>query len=75
MTTKELIKAEIDNLSEDDLAELYRLIKDFSKSRPQANGQSILVKLQSIQFDGPTDLSANHDLYLSGEKHKGSDIP
>jgi hypothetical protein len=68
MTTKELIKAEIDRLSDEDLDELYRLIKDFTKSRPQNNGESILSKLQTIQFDGPEDLAANHDLYLNGEK-------
>jgi len=64
MTTKELINAEIDNLSEEDLEEVYRLIKDFTNARPRDNGQSILAKLQRIQFDGPEDLTANHDLYL-----------
>jgi hypothetical protein len=68
MTTKELIKAEIDSLPEEDLDELYRLIKDFTRSKPQNNGQSILTKLQQIQFDGPEDLAVNHDLYLIGVK-------
>jgi hypothetical protein len=75
MTTKELIKAEIDSLPEEALDELYHLIKDFARSRPQPDGRSILVKLQSIQFDGPEDLAANHDLYLSGEKREKPDIP
>jgi hypothetical protein len=70
MTTKELIKAEIDRLPEEDLDEVYRLIKDFTKSKPQNNGDGILSKLQAIQFDGPEDLAANHDLYLSGEKRE-----
>ena len=68
MTTKELIEAEIERMSEEELDELYKLIKDFAQSRPQPREESILVKLRNIQFDGPEDLAANHDLYLSGEK-------
>jgi hypothetical protein len=74
MTTKELIKAEIDRLPEEALDEVYNLIKSFSKSAAKDAEQSILVKLSSIQFDGPEDLSANHDLYLSGEKCEEPDI-
>ena len=73
MTTKELIKAEIDRLSEEDLERLYTIIRDFTRSKSQARGESILEKLQRIQFDGPEDLAANHDLYLSGEKREEPD--
>ena len=74
MTTKELIEAEIDKLSEEDLEKLYSIIRDFMQSRSQAQSESILEKLQRIQFDGPEDLAANHDLYLSGEKSEDPDI-
>jgi hypothetical protein len=70
LTTKELIEAELSRMSEQELDELYKLIKGLIQSRAQVNGQSILVKLQGIQFDGPEDLAENHDLYLSGEKRE-----
>jgi hypothetical protein len=74
MTTRELIQAEIDRLSEVDLEALYSVVQEFMRSRSQVQGESILEKLQRIQFDGPQDLAANHDLYLSGEKHEEPDI-
>ncbi len=73
MTTKELIQAEIDRMSEKDLNKLYTIIRTFVQSRPQPQGESILEKLRRIQFHGPKDLAANHDLYLSGEKREESD--
>jgi hypothetical protein len=74
MTTKKLIQAEIERLSEEDLEKLYNIIRDLRRSRSQVQGESILEKLQRIQFDGPEDLAANHDLYLSGEKREEPDI-
>ncbi len=72
MTTKELIKAEIDTINEEDLDELYNMIKGFAQSREQSKKQSFMSKLRSIQIDdAPEDLAANLDLYLSGEKHEG----
>jgi hypothetical protein len=74
MTTKELIQAEIEGMSEEDLDKLYELIRDFVGSKRQNGGPSILEKLQRIQFDGPEDLAANHDLYFSGEKREESNL-
>lgn len=68
MTTKELIYAEIDNLGEDELEQLYELIKSFTQPKTNGDKRSIMAKLREIQFDGPPDLSTNLDLYLSGEK-------
>ncbi len=74
MATKELIHAEIDNLSEEDLDELYNFIKTFARSRAGGTKQSIMSKLREIQFDGPEDFAANLDLYLSGEKREEPNI-
>lgn len=68
MTTKELIKTEIDSIKEEDLDELYALVKQFAEAKETGKKQSIMEKLREIQFDGPEDLAANLDLYLSGEK-------
>ncbi len=68
MTIRELIKAEIDDLSEKYLGELYELIKDFAQSKQRASKSSLMAKLKSIQIDAPEDFATNLDLYTAGEK-------
>ena len=74
MTTKEQIKAEIDNLKEDslekgDLDELYKTIKDFVQARASApKKESLMSRLRKIKIDAPEDFSTNLDQYMSGEK-------
>lgn len=74
MTKKELIKAEIDNLDEEDLDEVYLLIKKFANSKQSGKKQSLMSQLKQIKIDGPEDFAANIDLYLSGEKRIEPDI-
>lgn len=74
MTTKELIQSEIDQVNEDDLDELYRLVKEFAQTRQQNTRQSLMSKLKSIKIDAPEDFSTNFDLYLSGEKRAEPDL-
>lgn len=74
MTTKELIQAEIDNLREEYLDELYRLIKNFAQSKQNGKKQSLMSKLKSIKIEAPEDFAANLDLYLSGEKRVEPDL-
>lgn len=68
MTTKELIQAEIDRLSDEELDELYDLIKRFAISKRENGVPTLMEGLRQIQIDAPEDFSANLDLYLSGEK-------
>ena len=44
MTTKELIKSEIDSISDEDLDELYKLVKEFARSK-MGNGTAILLNV------------------------------
>lgn len=74
MTTKELIQAEIDCISEEDLDELYSLVKGFTHSKQQSRKQSLMAKLRAIQIDAPEDFSTNFDLYTGGEKGAESDL-
>ena len=67
MTTKEQIHAEIDRINEQDLDELYKLVKDFTQSK-EGQKCSLMSKLRSIRIDAPEDFSTNFDLYASGEK-------
>jgi hypothetical protein len=63
MTTKQLIQAEIENLSDENLDELYKVVKQFVQTSTQRK-PSILSKLKQIQIDAPPDFTANLDLYL-----------
>jgi hypothetical protein len=67
MATKELVKAEIETLTDEQINELYGFIQDL-KPPPKEAKQSLMEKLRSIRIDAPEDFSVNHDLYLSGEK-------
>lgn len=74
MTKKEQIHAEIDNLSEEYLDELYLLIKKFSQSKQDPKKPSLMSKLKSIKIDAPEDFAANVDLYVSGEQRVEPDL-
>ncbi len=65
---RELIHAAIDNLDEEQLEELYRLIEGLSSTRPRLKKRSLMSKLKTIQIEAPEDFAENLDLYLSGEK-------
>jgi hypothetical protein len=73
MTTKDLIQAEIEHLSEQELYEVYKMVKEFTQSK-QTGKQSLMSKLRSIRIDAPEDFSTNFDLYLTGEKSAESDL-
>jgi hypothetical protein len=73
MNTKELITAEIDNLSEEELDEIYNLIKlfrAFTETKSTSSRQSAMSRLREIKIHGPRDFATNLDLYLNGEKHE-----
>ncbi len=68
MTTKELIQAEIESLDEQDLQELYSLIRQFVKSKQCSSPDRLMSRLKRIKIDAPEDFSVNLELYMSGEK-------
>jgi hypothetical protein len=74
MSTKELIQAEIDPLSDEELDELYALIKNFTQSKRHAKPRSLMATLRCIQIDAPPDFAANLDLYIRGEKRVEPDL-
>ncbi|MEA5618947.1 hypothetical protein VB711_14015 [Cronbergia sp. UHCC 0137] len=63
MTMKELIQAEIDKIPEQELNEVYQLIKDFTDKK-NSTKKGILSQLKQIKIQGPTDFSVNFDKYL-----------
>jgi hypothetical protein len=68
MTTKERIQAAIENVGEENLDELFRLVEDFVASRNTQPKTGIMAKLKSVKIEAPPDFAANLDQYLSGEK-------
>lgn len=70
MTTKELLEAELEKLTDEDLAELLTVARGLSdaKAEPRKVEGGLLTKLQEISIDAPEDFAANFDLYMSGEK-------
>jgi len=68
MTVKELIYAEIDRLKEENLDELYEVVKRFAQIKSAQQKTGALSKLKRIKIQAPVDFAANLDLYLAGEK-------
>lgn len=65
MVTKEIIKSEIERVPEDRLEELYEVVKIYSRTETENNGESLFSKLKKISIDGPEDFSVNVDGYNS----------
>ena len=68
MTTRELLHAEIENLSDEKINEIYNLIKKTDQAKALPKEPSIFSKLLKIKIDAPPDFSENFELYASGEK-------
>ncbi len=67
MNIRQLIDEEISKLEEDQLAKLYEIVKNFSRSQSKTNN-SLFTKLKQVKLEGPVDFAANVDLYINGEK-------
>jgi hypothetical protein len=68
MTIKELLRAQIDALDEQDADAVLHFVRQLAAMQPRPSGGDLLTRLQEIHIQGPTDFAANLDLYLSGEK-------
>ncbi len=64
MTTKELVKAEIDNIPEADLDELYQMIQGFMQSKVTDEEKGLMARLRRIRIDAPEDFAANFDQHF-----------
>ncbi len=64
MINKELIKTEIDRIRDEDLDELYELIKRFAQSKKGREQLTFVERLLESQSDGPTNMTANYDHYV-----------
>jgi hypothetical protein len=74
MSTTERIRNEIKSLDRAELDELFEWILQFIEAKRQTKTEGALSRLAQIQIDGPEDFSANHDLYVTGEKSATGDL-
>jgi hypothetical protein len=68
MTTKEILKEEINKIDESKLDDILSLIKNYLENGSRTKDENILTKLKDIKIKGPKDFSVNLDQYLNGEK-------
>lgn len=73
MTTKDMIKAEVDKVEEGRLDELYSVVKSYSHPPRRGEKPSLMARLREIKIDAPEDFAANLDLYMNGEKRADPD--
>jgi hypothetical protein len=75
MTTKAMIHAEIETVPDENLDELYDLVRGFVAAKQPAPKPGILSQLREIQIDAPVDFAANLDQYTRGEKDVATNLP
>jgi len=68
MTTKEILKAQIDGLDDQSTDAVLQFVRQLAALPPRPLKGDLLTRLQEVRIQGPPDFAANLDLYLSGEK-------
>jgi hypothetical protein len=75
MSTKERIQEVIDGVAEENLDELYEVLRSFAASRNGRKGPGIMERLKRAKIQAPVDFATNLDQYTSGEKRVEDNLP
>ena len=67
MSTRELIRTEIENVPDEKLDELYSVVRGLAASKAASARPGIMAKLRSVTIEAPVDFAANLDLCHSGD--------
>ncbi len=71
MRTRELIEAEMEHLDDEQLEQLYKVVRELSKSKKARSSPSLMEKLKEIKIDGPEDFSTSfrrsHEMDVKSE--------
>lgn len=59
MATKKLIESELSNLSEEQLNQVYEVIKKFHNYPQNSTKSSLMAQLKQIEIDAPQDFSVS----------------
>lgn len=57
MVTKQMIQEQLDNLTEEQINQVYDMIEKLSHQKKAEDKPSLMSKLQQIQIDAPEDFS------------------
>ena len=57
MITKQMIQEKIEDLSEEQLKQVYGMIEQLNSSENKVKKQSLMSRLQEISIDAPEDFS------------------
>ena len=68
MSTKELIEIEIQRMDENQLNELYQIVRQIAETKTRSSTPSLMSKLKQVKIQAPEDFATNLNLYASGEK-------
>lgn len=68
MTSREQITTELNQLSDQELDDLYPIVQEFIERRRKLRKPGIMSQLRQVQIEAPKDFSTNFDSYLNGEK-------
>ncbi len=75
IVTKEIIKEEIEKVSDEDLETLYKYVKHLAEIKPKKQSkESFMAKMRKIKINAPSDFAANIDEYLYGGKDFGENL-
>ncbi|MBA3945044.1 MAG: hypothetical protein H0X37_10840 [Herpetosiphonaceae bacterium] len=74
MTTKELVQAEIERVSDEHLDELYQLVKSFAEAKASVGKPSLMSRLKHITIEAPEDFAANLDSYTDRENRADTNL-
>lgn len=68
MSTKELIEAEMQYMDENQINELYQIVKRIAETKTKISSPSLMSKLKQVKIQAPEDFATDLDLYANGEK-------
>ncbi len=66
---KNQVLAELEQLSDEDLEEVYAFLNQLMERRTKKKKWLRLEDLQELMFEGPEDMSERHDKYVLGNHY------
>jgi hypothetical protein len=71
MATKDALRRQIEQLSDDDADALYALVRTFVDARRRHRKDGLLARLGQIKIEAEPDFASRLDEYVSGERRGG----
>ena len=75
MSAKERIQTVLEGVAEENLEELYDVVREFAAAHNGKKSPGIMEKLRRVKIQAPADFATNLDQYTSGEKRVEDNLP